>query len=257
MWWTCPTFLNGNREQRGERPRSAWGEGRACQGASPVLLAAATGSGVDAPFPWFWAWLGVAAAVLLAVVVAALLVLQRRQRQQMRALLGRLERLEAHWPAGSFPAGDAVAVVASQAATVVGDDSITPSGDVLAGRTSYVRHLVESGGTTAQGLADQAIFRVHEHLEENVTPGEIADELYVSLRTLERGLAVALDCTPSQLILAMKMREARRMLKVEHLRVSEVAERLGFANPFHFSRRFKAFYRVSPSELRQEVVAGK
>ena len=150
-----------------------------------------------------------------------------------------------------------MAAVASQAAAVTGDDSITPSGDVLAGKTSYVRHLVESGGSTAQGLADQAIFCVHKHLEENVPPGEIADELYVSLRTLERGLAVALDCTPSQLILAMKMREARRMLKVDHLRVSEVAERLGFANPFHFSRRFKSFYRVSPSELRQEAVAGE
>lgn len=253
----CPTYLTGNREQRGDGPRSAWGEGRACQGVSPVLLAVAAGSGVDAPSPGLWAWLGVAAAVLLAVVVALLLVLQRRQRQQMRALLGRLERLEAHWTGGLHPEAPAMAGVASQVATQAGDDSITPSGDVLAGRTSYVRHLVESGGSTAQGLADQAIFCVHKHLEANVTPGEIADELYVSLRTLERGLAVALDCTPSQLILAMKMREARRMLKVEHLRVSEVAERLGFANPFHFSRRFKSFYRVSPSELRQEAVAGK
>lgn len=238
-----------------QRHRSSRGELGACQGAGPVVLAAAAGVGGEASFPWLWAFVGMA-AVLLAVV-AVLLIVQRRQRQQMRTLLGRLERLEAHWAGGSFPTGDGIASVASQAATVVGDDSITPSGDVLAGRTSYVRHLVESGGSTAQGLADQAIFCVHKHLEANVTPGEIADELYVSLRTLERGLAVALDCTPSQLILAMKMREARRMLKVEHLRVSEVAERLGFANPFHFSRRFKSFYRVSPSELRQEAAAGE
>jgi AraC-like DNA-binding protein len=249
------TDLSGYREHRGESGRSLRVELGACRGGGPVVLGAAAGAGAEASFPWLWAFVGIS-AVLLAVV-AVLLILQRRQRQQMWALLGRLERLEAHWPGGSSPSADEMAVVASQAATVVGDDSITPSGDVLAGRTSYVRHLVESGGSTAQGLADQAIFCVHKHLEANVTPGEIADELYVSLRTLERGLAVALDCTPSQLILAMKMREARRMLKVEHLRVSEVAERLGFANPFHFSRRFKSFYRVSPSELRQEAVAGE
>jgi AraC-like DNA-binding protein len=257
MWQMCLSSLDGDREQRGGRPRSARGERRACHGASPLLLAAAATSGGGEPsFPWLWVSVGVAAVLLVAVVVV-LLVLQRRQRQQMWALLDRLERLEAHWAGGLGPEDVPVEVVASQVARGTGDDSITPSGDVLAGRTSYVRHLVESGGSTAQGLADQAIFRVHKHLEENVTPTEIADELYVSLRTLERGLAVALDCTPSQLILAMKMREARRMLKVDHLRVSEVAERLGFANPFHFSRRFKSFYRVSPSELRQEAVAGK
>lgn len=251
------TNLNGNGEKRGERPRSACGEWGTCQGASPLLLAVATTNAGGEPFfPWLWVFLGVV-AVLLAVVVVVLVVLQRRQRRQMRTLLGRLERLEAHWVGGLHPEGQGIAVLASQAATQGGDDSITPSGDVLAGKTSYVRHLVESGGSTAQGLADQAIFCVHKHLEANVTPGEIADELYVSLRTLERGLAVALDCTPSQLILAMKMREARRMLKVDHLRVSEVADRLGFANPFHFSRRFKSFYRVSPSALRQETAAGE
>lgn len=257
MQQKCLRELDGNQERRGERSRPASGWRCACLGASPLLLTVAAANGGGEPSSaWPWAVLVVAAALLAAALVVVL-ALQRRQRQQMRTLLGRLERLEAHWAPGSAPPGGGIPVVASQVATVGGDDSITPSGDVLAGRTSYVRHLVESGGSTAQGLADQAIFCVHKHLEANVTPGEIADELYVSLRTLERGLAVALDCTPSQLILAMKMREARRMLKVEHLRVSEVAERLGFANPFHFSRRFKAFYRVSPSELRQEAAAGE
>jgi AraC-like DNA-binding protein len=253
----CLTILDGDRKQRGERLGSGCCETRAGRAAGPLVFAVvATNGGGDPSFGWFWALLG-GTAVLLAAAVAVLLVLQRRQRRQMRTLLDRLERLEAQWVGVHRPEDAGMLAVAVPAVAGDGSDSITPSGDVLAGRTSYVRHLVESDGSTAQGLADQAIFRVHKHLEENVTPGEIADELYVSLRTLERGLAVALDCTPSQLILAMKMREARRMLKVDHLRVSEVAERLGFANPFHFSRRFKSFYRVSPSELRQEAVAGE
>jgi AraC-like DNA-binding protein len=48
------------------------------------------------------------------------------------------------------------------------------------------------------------------------------------------------------------MREARRLLG-EGRRVSEVADRLGFANPFHFSRRYKRFYGVAPSEARRAV----
>lgn len=198
-----------------------------------------------------WFAVSGALALLLAVVVAALLVVQARQRRQMTALLQRLEGLESRWAAtASRPPSGPIAVAGAQAETSSAS-SFTPSGDVLAGMTSHVERIVQSGGGTAQSLADQAIFCVHRHLQENVTPNAISDELYVSLRTLERGLGVALDCTPSQLILAMKMREARRLLESGECRVAEVADRLGFANAFHFSRRFKSFYRVSPSELRQ------
>lgn len=237
----------GSRRQHGEQRASR---------AAGLLALPAAGPGSALASLWLWAALGATVAVL-GVVVVLLLVLQRRQRRQLRALLERLERIETRWAGGSPPDDASFAAVAASPASGEGDDSITPSGDVLAGRTTHVRRLVESSGSTARGLADQAIFCVHKHLEENVSPAGIADELFVSRRTLERGLAVSLDCTPGQLILAMKMREARRMLQVDHLRVAEVAERLGFANPFHFSRRFKAFYRVSPSELRREAAAGE
>lgn len=192
-----------------------------------------------------------ALVVGLAALVTASLVVQARQRRQMAALLQRLEGLEARWAAVvSNPPTGPIAVT-SAPDKVSGTSTFTPSGDVLAGMTSHVERIVQSGGSIAQSLADQAIFCVQRHLNENVTPNQIAAELFVSLRTLERGLGVALDCTPSQLILAMKMREARRLLKSGECRVADVADRLGFANPFHFSRRFKSFYRVSPSELRQ------
>ncbi|HPC84275.1 MAG TPA: helix-turn-helix transcriptional regulator [Thermoanaerobaculaceae bacterium] len=186
-------------------------------------------------------WLVAMGVLALAGLVAGLLVLQARQRRQVSALLARLEELEARWAAVAMPP---VGPAASAS-------TLTPSGDVLAGMTSHVARIVQSGGGTTRSLADQAIFCVYRHLTESITPNTLADELHVSLRTLERGLAVALDCTPSQLILAMKMREARRLLESGECRVAEVADRLGFANAFHFSRRFKSFYRTSPSELRQ------
>ena len=49
----------------------------------------------------------------------------------------------------------------------------------------------------------------------------------------------------------MKMREAKRLLEVGDLRVNEVASRLGFSSPFYFSRRFRTFFGMSPSECRQ------
>lgn len=186
------------------------------------------------------AWLILATLVaLLPVVVLG----QRRQGRRLVQLDERLARLESR-----------VLIDRIEDAADAGPDlppqQDAPTGDVLAGWTTHVRQVVEGEAAEAIGLADQAILGIHRRLHANLTPADLAAALCVSLRTLERGLATTLDCTPSQLILAMKMREARRMLLSGHYRVGEVADRLGFANAFHFSRRFKAYYRVAPSEMR-------
>lgn len=210
--------------------------------------------------------IGLLSTILLGVlagVIALLVWRQVRDRRQIAALLERLERLEVDRPpavepgsgAGSEPpepAGAAPAVPPP----IVDAGAFNPSGDVLHGRTTHVQRLLDGSGGAASSLADQAIYRIHAHIEENLTPHQLAWELCVSLRTLERGLGMTLTCTPRQLILAMKMREARRMLTAGR-RVNEVASRLGFSNPFHFSRRFKEFYHVAPSEMRPGPPAGR
>ncbi len=197
---------------------------------------------------------GLTTLVVLALVMV-LLLSHRRQQAQIDRLMQRLEKLEAsrHDDAPSLDGSDTVEAPLAPGATAA---ALPPAesdrrADILAGWTSHVRHVVDGKDSDAVGLADQAIVRIHRRLDANLSPSDLAAALCVSLRTLERGLAAALDCTPSELILAMKMREARRLLLSGRYRVAEVADRLGFSTPFHFSRRFKAYYRVPPSELRE------
>jgi AraC-like DNA-binding protein len=194
--------------------------------------------------------LSMALALLLLTLGAIFLWVQRRNRNQMEALMARLAELEES-------RADIWAAAASQEGAGADDggsptpptDSMVVSADVLHGMTTHVQRMVAGEGVEAAGLADQAIVRIHAHIEENLTAGQLAEELHVSLRTLQRGLAAALDCTPRQLILAMKMREARRLLETGRYRVSEVAYRLAFSSPHHFSSRFKSFYRKAPSQV--------
>ena len=189
-----------------------------------------------------WAVLGT-----VAVIVAGLILwLQARDRRRLRELLQRLERLEQALQAQPPPA---TPPRADEPAGVVQGGQSQASADVLRGRTTWVRQLVGRPPEPFLPLADQAIVQVHAALAKNLSPAELADALCVSLRTLERGLAQTLACSPRQLILAVKMREARRLLR-QGARVSEVAACLGFASAFHFSRRFKGFYHVAPSDLR-------
>jgi AraC-like DNA-binding protein len=94
---------------------------------------------------------------------------------------------------------------------------------------------------------------VYERIDRPTTPAELADELNLSLRSVQRGLSGSLGCTPRELILAVKMREAKRLLIEDDARVQEAARAVGFDDPFHFSRRFKAYYGLSPSEMQDRV----
>ena len=182
-------------------------------------------------------------AVFFALII---FLVRRRHRHQIQALLARLEELETLdrlVPLSPFP---------TDLSPKSPEDSVSLLShgvdDPLAGKTSDVRRIVE-GAEPGRSLANQAILCVYQHLEVNLKPNELAAELFISLRTLERGLSASLDCSPSQLIMAMKLRNAKKLLQSGDFRVGEVAHRLGFSSPGHFSRRFKTFYGRSPSEL--------
>ena len=197
------------------------------------------------------------AAVLVGACIAliALLVSQHRTQHQVAVFMRRLDELERALT--GWGGGDDVAATVNS----VGNDGESGnreqrnlSRDVLAGRTSFVRRAVEGEVNRPASLAAQAIALVYSKIEESVSPAELADDLAISLRTLERGLAGELGCTPRQLISALKMREARRMLESGHYRVNEVATKLGFATASHFSRSFRTFYRAPPSSFVRPTV---
>ncbi|RLE32183.1 MAG: hypothetical protein DRJ61_10185 [Acidobacteria bacterium] len=190
---------------------------------------------------------------LSVVVLAILWWIQQRQRRQIRQLLTRLEAVEAETEIFVRGPGSDESVLPIAAEESSGG---TLSDDVLAGYTSYVQRVISEPGEAPTSLSGQVIMKIYQHLEDGYRPTQLADDLFISLRTLERGLTEVFDCSPSQLITAMKMREARRMLETGEYRVNEVASRLGFSSPFYFSRRFRTFFGVSPSEYRQVAESG-
>ncbi|WMJ73366.1 AraC family transcriptional regulator [Cytophagaceae bacterium ABcell3] len=55
----------------------------------------------------------------------------------------------------------------------------------------------------------------------------------------------------------IRITEAKRLLHLEALHISEVAYRVGFSNPSHFNRVFKSLEACTPSEFRGRVVTEK
>ncbi|VWC07939.1 AraC family transcriptional regulator [Burkholderia metallica] len=78
---------------------------------------------------------------------------------------------------------------------------------------------------------------------------DVARELHVSARTLKRKLA-EYGATYSALLDEIRLRDALRLLEGTRLPVDEIAARVGYTDRANFTRAFKRWTGVAPSERR-------
>lgn len=79
--------------------------------------------------------------------------------------------------------------------------------------------------------------------------GDIADDCGLTIRTLQRRLAqqqTTFSDVREQLICA----EAERLLEQSEYRIEEIALRVGYTDPSHFSRAFRRWTGSSPRQYR-------
>jgi AraC-like DNA-binding protein len=194
--------------------------------------------------------ISLAFALVAAVLLVRFGIVNARARQRIDALMSRIDQLEQRLTSDAEDGAPALAESGPVGADHASADAY--SADVLAGWTSHVGRVL-ARESTPEDLADRAVVSIYRRIDEPIRASTLADELHVSLRTLERGLSRALDCSPRQLILAVKMREARRMLATGEFQVGAVAHRLGFFDAAHFGRRYRRFYRCPPSRHLAEA----
>ncbi len=163
--------------------------------------------------------------VLLSGALAADLRQRRRYRRRVRELMARIEGLSAASPPSPVDPRDWVGRVSSRLTEAAADGDAPPD-------------------TVGRALA-----HVRDHLDQNISASDLASDVGVSLRTLQRACQDELGATPRDVILAVKMRSAHEALASGKWRVGEVAQQVGFESPYHFSRRFKDFYDKPPSAV--------
>ncbi|PYI65025.1 AraC family transcriptional regulator [Arthrobacter livingstonensis] len=142
--------------------------------------------------------------------------------------------------------------------------------------TPYVRRLheevvlarwllaMESNFTTALGQGHTAPEGPHPsalvadfqdlllaHSGEDLSVGDLAEALGVSVRTLQAALAKELSSTPSHMLREARVRRAHQMLTAGNPRidnVTDIAQRCGFGHLGRFAQAYRQQFGFSPSQ---------
>jgi AraC family transcriptional regulator of arabinose operon len=117
--------------------------------------------------------------------------------------------------------------------------------------------LVQLQSRQASGSLDPRIHDILQHLNRHMKePHRIED------------LAARASLSPSRLahlfkeqvgdsiidtLLRLRLRQATRLLEHTQLSITEIAEEVGFNNPFYFTKQFTSLYGLSPSHYRKKM----
>ena len=93
----------------------------------------------------------------------------------------------------------------------------------------------------------EALRYINEHLGEKITIPDIAAHVHLSNVGLIWKFRNLLGCTPSEMVLVLRMRYAKYLLLESRKSVKEVAALCGYSNPFYFSNVFHHYYHHPPS----------
>ncbi len=96
-----------------------------------------------------------------------------------------------------------------------------------------------------------ALRYIQDHACDPMRIDQMAEDLAVSRRTLERQFNSILKFTIHDEIRRVRLERARQMLLKTTLKIPEIARRCGFMNSKRFSADFRRFIGMTPSTFRQ------
>ncbi len=117
--------------------------------------------------------------------------------------------------------------------------------------TTAQRRTMGKGTETMAPLVRQAIGLIERNIEDPLRVPDIARELEVSQRQLERQFKRQIGCTVVQFSLMLRLQNARVLLISTNLSVREVATASGFNTLSHFAYSFGKHFGRRPSEYRE------
>ncbi len=100
---------------------------------------------------------------------------------------------------------------------------------------------------------EKLLDEIRAHLNKWWTVGEMAELCNMSDDQMRRLFIASTGMRPKIYVDRLKLRRAAEMLTGSDMKISEIAETLGYLDPYHFSRRFKKIMGISPLRYRESA----
>ncbi len=108
---------------------------------------------------------------------------------------------------------------------------------------------------TNDELVKHALLIMQENMETPLSVASIAKRLKVSRRNLEQHFQKALEMSPSQTNVRIRLDYAKYLMKEKSNSLAKIATMTGFCDASHFARIFKQAEQIAPSAFRKQINA--
>lgn len=111
----------------------------------------------------------------------------------------------------------------------------------------------ESTLNARQNYLDYALTYMDEHLTEQIHISDIANEIGIDRSYLTNIFKRTLGLSPQEYLLQYRMNRACTLLQKPDLKISAIAHAVGYENSLSFSKIFRKYKGVSPSDYRLRI----
>ena len=88
----------------------------------------------------------------------------------------------------------------------------------------------------------------YNYTSPNLSVKNLANMFYFNSSYLNRLIKKYTGLSPKKLIIKLRMERSLILMKKKTMTISEISFKIGYKNQFYFSKEFKEYYGVSPSE---------
>lgn len=99
----------------------------------------------------------------------------------------------------------------------------------------------------------KAIKMFSENLEHPLAIGDVATEVGVSVRQLERGFRQSVNQSPLQYYRTLRMNAARQMVIYSRDSLTEIAQSVGYVSSSTLARHYREAFGLTPNEERRQA----
>ncbi|MEI8206358.1 MAG: AraC family transcriptional regulator [Kiritimatiellales bacterium] len=120
---------------------------------------------------------------------------------------------------------------------------------------NWLRELIRDAREGDSPFIPESICQVKQYLDQHtrqkITLQHLAEKAGMSVPNLCAQFRRCYGDSPINYLIGLRLKQARYLLLDRRLSVSEVAERIGYEDIYHFSKLFKKHFGASPRALRR------